>query len=80
METMSAKTLEKRSKSIFAGSEFVKRDPPVVQVIFEVGQVRVLTKKLKVVFDSPISSRQDSVSGEISSPHESGNGFSDPIP
>jgi hypothetical protein len=32
----------------FFGSEFVKRDPPVAQVMFEVGQVKVITKKIKV--------------------------------
>jgi len=37
----------------FAGSEFVKRDPPVAQVMFEVGQVQVVTRKVKVTFDSP---------------------------
>lgn len=32
----------------FPGSEFVKRDPPLAQVMFEVGQVQVVTKKIKV--------------------------------
>jgi hypothetical protein len=48
---------------IFPGSEFVKRDPPLAQVMFEVGQVREVNKNLKVKSD--LSSRikiQDSVS------------------
>ncbi len=53
----------------FAGSEFVKRDPPVAQVMFEVGQVRLLTKKLKVVLDSPEANTvQDSVSARFQVP------------
>jgi hypothetical protein len=35
----------------FAGSEFVKRDPPVVQVMFEVGPVVNVEKRLRVVAD-----------------------------
>src|SRR6185369_16220160 len=33
----------------FPGSEFVKRDPPVVQIMFEVNQVVNVKKNLKVV-------------------------------
>lgn len=36
----------------FPGSEFVKRDPPLAQVMFEVGQVQVVTKNLKLKTDS----------------------------
>ncbi|HTH55152.1 MAG TPA: hypothetical protein VL728_03855 [Cyclobacteriaceae bacterium] len=36
----------------FPGSEFVKRDPPLAQVMFEVGQVQVITQKLKVRINS----------------------------
>jgi hypothetical protein len=35
----------------FPGSDFVKRDPPVAQVIFEVGRVMEVNKRLKVVID-----------------------------
>lgn len=53
----------------FAGSEFVKRDPPLAQVIFEVGQVKQITKKLKVVVDSPAGYiRQDSVRANFQIP------------
>jgi len=38
----------------FSGSEFVKRDPPLAQVMFEVGQVQVVTKKLKLTTNAPL--------------------------
>lgn len=46
----------------FPGSEFVKRDPPLAQVMFEVGQVQVVTRKLKLRVNSLFRiSIQDSV-------------------
>lgn len=45
----------------FAGSEFVKRDPPLAQVMFEVGKVQVVNKNLKVNTDSRRIRVQDSV-------------------
>lgn len=46
----------------FDGSEFVKRDPPLAQIIFEVGQVRLVKKKLKIITDSHLIDKvQDSV-------------------
>lgn len=53
----------------FPGSEFVKRDPPVAQVMFEVGQVQVVNKKLKVVFDFPFGNvLQDSIEARFQVP------------
>lgn len=52
----------------FAGSEFVKRDPPVAQVMFEVGQVQVVNKKMKVVLDSPVGIVRDSVEASFQVP------------
>ncbi len=52
----------------FTGSEFVKRDPPVAQVMFEVGQVQAVNKKLKVVLDFPIGIVKDSVDASFQVP------------
>jgi len=35
----------------FPGSEFVKRDPPVAQVMFEVGRVMEVSRRLKVLIE-----------------------------
>jgi hypothetical protein len=46
----------------FPGSEFVKRDPPVAQVMFEVGEVLNVTELLKVIGDkNSVVSTLDSV-------------------
>lgn len=46
----------------FPGSEFVKRDPPVAQIMFEVGEVLNVTELLKVITDkNSIVSALDSV-------------------
>lgn len=50
------------------GSEFVKRDPPVAQVMFEVGRVQVINKKLKVVSDLPLPLTSDSVMAQFQIP------------
>jgi hypothetical protein len=53
----------------FVGSEFVKRDPPVAQVMFEVGQITTVTKKLKVTTDLPNKRlAQDSVEATFQIP------------
>ncbi len=53
----------------FVGSEFVRRDPPVAQVMFEVGRVQVVKRKVRVTFDSPgLYARQDSVSANFQVP------------
>ncbi|MBS1508871.1 MAG: hypothetical protein JSS79_19700 [Bacteroidetes bacterium] len=39
----------------FPGSEFVKRNPPIAQVMFEVGQVTQVTKRVKVTTDKKTS-------------------------
>jgi hypothetical protein len=53
----------------FVGSEFVKRDPPVAQVMFEVGQVQIISKRLKVTFDYPAPyGPQDSVTANFQVP------------
>ncbi len=47
---------------VFPGSEFVKRTPPIVQVMFEVGQVLRVKKLLKVVSDkNSVIATSDSV-------------------
>lgn len=51
-----------------AGSEFVRRDPPVAQVMFEVAQVQVISKKMKVVLDSPLPIASDSVKAQFQIP------------
>jgi hypothetical protein len=39
----------------FPGSEFVKRNPPIAQVMFEVGQITQVTKRIKVTTDKKTS-------------------------
>src|SRR6267154_5336202 len=52
---LSEKTLNKNFRAeaevVFSGSEFLKRNPPVVQIMFEVNQVVSVTKNLKVTMD-----------------------------
>lgn len=53
----------------FEGSEFVRRNPPVVQVMFEVAKVEVVNKKLKVEIDkNPGWLLQDSVEATFQIP------------
>ncbi|GHN00353.1 hypothetical protein WSM22_18420 [Cytophagales bacterium WSM2-2] len=53
----------------FAGSEFVRRNPPIVQVMFEVAQVEIVNKKLKVEVDkNSIALDVDSVNANFQIP------------
>jgi len=54
---------------IFAGSEFVKRNPSVAQVLFEVGEVEIVNRKLKVQLDKNIDIKiADSVAVQFQIP------------
>ncbi|MGC4022708.1 MAG: hypothetical protein QM734_12565 [Cyclobacteriaceae bacterium] len=53
---------------VFEGSEFVKRDPPLAQVMFEVGQVQNVTRRLKISTNKKIILTADSVMAKFQVP------------
>jgi hypothetical protein len=52
-----SKNFRTEAEVVFPGSEFLKRNPPVIQIMFEVNQVVSIKRNLKVMMDK--SSRQD---------------------
>jgi len=55
---LSEKTLSQdfraEAEVVFPGSEFLKRNPPVVQIMFEVNQVVNIKRKVKVILDKRV--------------------------
>ena len=50
-ENALSKNFRTEAEVVFPGSEFLKRNPPVIQIMFEVNQVVSIKKNLKVMVD-----------------------------
>ena len=69
----------RESIEVITNSEMIKRDPPVVEVMFDVGQVILISRKVKLEVTKPsfgqMSLSKDSVSYQVLIPKDRVNDF-----
>ncbi len=69
----------RESIEVITNSEMIKRDPPVVEVMFDVGQVILISRKVKLDIAKPsfgqMSLSSDSVSYQVRIPKDRANDF-----